>query len=145
MRRLRLAASDCRSRLLVLLLDTNLLSARFMLMVASLSWAFALLLPGDGFVRPLYQPMRLIAPEHVWAALFGLHGVSSLIASFSRCRHRLFFFLEPALGLLLYSASTLSVWAGADQPAPLLSCSFACMAAAFWLVARYPEKPRAGT
>lgn len=128
------------SRIISLLLDTELAGARFVLMLSSFLWALFLLLPGDGFARPLYLPMKQLASETFWGGLFVIHACATFIATYFRLRSRCLVLLEGALGLAIYTVSALSVLVMADLPAPMLAPQIACAVAAFWILARYMEK-----
>lgn len=128
------------SRIISLLLDTELAGARFVLMLSSLLWGLILLAPGDGFARPLYLPMKQMAGEGVWGCLFLVHALSTLVATYFQLRCRCLVLTEGALGLALYSVSALSVLVMADLPAPMIAPQIACAVAAFWIMARYMEK-----
>lgn len=128
------------SRLISLLLDTELAGARFVLMLSSALWALLLLLPGDGFIRPLYLPMKALAPETLWGLLFLVHACATFVATYFCIRCRCLMLLEGALGLALYTVSALSVLAMADLPAPMIAPQIACAITAFWIMARYMEK-----
>ena len=126
-------------RVLQLALESDTKSARCILMMASFVWAVLLFLPGDGFYRPIYAPMKAIASDDVWGLLFSVHFFATFYSSFFQIRNRLLMCLEGILGVSLYSISTLSVMANNGPPGPLFANSIACALAALWVLVRYPE------
>lgn len=126
-------------RLIHLLLDVDNRGARFVLMIASLCWSVLLLMPGDGFSRAVYAPLKSLGPDWAWGLLFGTHFLSTLLSTFLSLRCRPFLYLEGLLGLALYAGSTLSAMVALDSVAPLFSPGIACVVAALWVLVRYPE------
>lgn len=142
-----------KARLVYLAWGTDLIGTRFVLGLSSLAWAVMLLWPGAlfpsaaqmavGTGRTTYALMAQMAPEVVWATLFGVQGIGTLMALVYDIRTRVVLWVEGILGCLLWTAATISCFAshfkGWDtyQPPAAMAAELMLTVAAWWVLVRY--------
>lgn len=68
--------------------DSDLIASRLTLFLAEALWAVMLLWPGDTFDRPTYTLMAHVAPEWVWALVFGVSAFIQLHVVIGERFHR---------------------------------------------------------
>lgn len=88
----------------------------------------------EKFAESEYRMMLALAPDHVWAALFFVHGFAVLYGVFAHKYNRLLVILEGVLGVAL--------WCGSAAAVVITQKSFGAHVVggmiAFWLLIRYP-------
>lgn len=133
----------------MILLESHMRVTRLILALASLTWAFFLLLPGKLFVRSHYEFMQVIAPEEVWGLLFLTHGVVALWTLKTGTRTKATLYFDGFLGCILWTSSTIAgfavYWPGgfslnamlSYQPPASLSGELWVAIASWWHLIRY--------
>ena len=125
-----------KHRAIELIYGSDLHATRFMLGLAELVWAIALLWPGDTFGRPTYTMMANVAPEECWAVMF-------LISSFIQF-HILFhgsYHSKPATAFALCNAlfwifTVVSMYLSVYPPPGAISGELALAFGAAWVFVR---------
>ena len=113
--------------------DTDLISTRLILAFAEFLWAVMLFWPGETFDRPAYLLMATIAPEIVWACVFGITSYLQITIVLNNNQHSLgahyFALWNSLLWFCVVGSMLLSVY----PPPAAIAGEISLMVAAAWV------------
>lgn len=131
-----------QSQIWALIANGDTRPTKFTLGCGALSWAIGLALPGDTLVRPVYHYMAEFASEAVWMVLWLMAAIGYFTSTFVSaipvwCR-----LISNLLGMTLYTATVLCIFASRTYPFPAsIGPDMVIALAALWLFTR-SSKPQ---
>ncbi len=126
-------SNNLTNRVSKAIFDTDLISTRLILAFAEFLWAVMLFWPGETFDRPTYLLMAAIAPETVWACVFGITAYLQVTIVLSNNQNSLgahyFALWNSLLWFCVVGSMLLSVY----PPPAAIAGEISLMVAAAWV------------
>lgn len=128
--------SKTKLRAIELIYGSDLHATRFMLGLAELVWAIALIWPGDTFSRPTYSMMASIAPEECWAVVFGMSAYIQFCILFHGNYHSRLAVIFACFNSLFWIFTVISMYMSVYPPPGAISGELALAFGAAWVFIR---------